>query len=394
MNKNHLNIAFFCLPETLLVSEGIVRSGSIIANEQLISFLEKSGHRVHRIAPKSQERMNLRSIVGIGNMAMFQEVVNRMDEINKCDVVITTNYFGTILPEIKRPLITIFHHSAKSIIDICNQQEISAKRDKLFRKWQKKLCFVDHKDVQEEILHDQMVAITEQKLIDLSEAIVAVSKNLATEIEKNYIINKANLHTIHNSLPTITQFDLAKKKYNQINLSCVTRLPVSESGFFAKGGDRIFEVMGRLRTKVPKIDLTISTDGKKYEPFIKKYLAGINLNCNLPHDLVIKQFESSNVSFHASRLESFGLTLVESMAMANIPIAFNAGVSGELIKDGKNGFIVNNVNQVPKIIHRLSKNEKKMKIMGLAAKETVESILETRRVFGEFEKLLYKVIVQ
>lgn len=51
--------------------------------------------------------------------------------------------------------------------------------------------------------------------------------------------------------------------------------------------------------------------------------------------------------------EPFGLSVIESMACGTPPIAFNRGSMGELIDDGKNGFLVSHVDEAIRCVARI-----------------------------------------
>jgi glycosyltransferase involved in cell wall biosynthesis len=48
--------------------------------------------------------------------------------------------------------------------------------------------------------------------------------------------------------------------------------------------------------------------------------------------------------------EPFGLIAVEAMACGTIPVALNDGALGEIVEDGKSGFICNNPNELAKVV--------------------------------------------
>lgn len=60
-----------------------------------------------------------------------------------------------------------------------------------------------------------------------------------------------------------------------------------------------------------------------------------------------------NVFFLPSRYEGFSLSLVEAMSQGLIPVAYRVGVAPEIIKNGINGYLVNNQKEAIGAIEKL-----------------------------------------
>ncbi len=94
-----------------------------------------------------------------------------------------------------------------------------------------------------------------------------------------------------------------------------------------------------------------------------------------PHSNLIKHYKSSDLYINLSRIESFGVTYIESIA-AKVPIiSFNSKGTNEIVKDNVNGFLIDKddiLNFVNKIFQI---NENKNIIYNLKDK-CINSILE------------------
>ena len=63
---------------------------------------------------------------------------------------------------------------------------------------------------------------------------------------------------------------------------------------------------------------------------------------NIPNSVkLIKYYKSSSIYLHLSRIESFGITVLEAIASGLPVIAFKSVGSNTLIKNKINGFLVN-----------------------------------------------------
>ena len=66
-----------------------------------------------------------------------------------------------------------------------------------------------------------------------------------------------------------------------------------------------------------------------------------NKESYFPNSKLIKYYKRANIYVHLSRIESFGISIIEAMS-ANLPlIAINAKGSNELIKNNVNGIFFN-----------------------------------------------------
>jgi|GEM_PF-777223 len=392
-NKKNIKIAFFCLPQILFENGSLIKSGSVIINEQIIDYLRKQGHDVLEFSPLSKQRIALSSISGIGNTLMFQEFLDKIDDINKCDVVVTTNYFGSILPEIKKPVVTIFHHVAKSLICAVDRKTEIDERD-TYKHWLNKAQKLDLAHDTDEMTHQLISSIVEQQLIDLSACVVAVSQKSKDDLMRYYEVKESKISVINNSYSSGWEnlFNVDEKP-DQTMLTVVTRMPASKTGFFMKGADRIIEVLKKTNNKIQKT-LVASVDDPKYGLFFESEIPSVKYLENLSHDQVCRVFNKSSISFHASRIESFGLTIVESMLMGNVPITFSAGIAEDIIEHGKNGFIVHSCAEAIKIINQLYKTPEKIKAMGLLARDSVLKKLSSEKMLEDYEKVLITIARQ
>lgn len=351
-----LKVAFLVFPDEFFKNGELVKSGSIIINEQVIKYLRANNVDVTEFAPKNLDRLALRKLTGIGNALMYQDLLNNIEAINECDAVITANYFGSIIPEIKKPLITIFHHSAKTLLGFLDHEDkiIDFPNHLLWKNRAQKYGLAHPT---EESVHNKVVAVLEQYLIENSQCVVAVSKNLKEELTDKYSADPKKITVAHNSIPPEWEKISINKNFDSkpLNLTCITRMPGSAGGFMMKGADRIFEIFLKSNDRLYQKKLVASTNAEEYREMIHDYLPKVEYVENASHDQVKEILTDSHVTIHCSRVESFGLTLIESMLLKNVVITYPVGVASEIIENGKNGFIVNNKTEMLKVINNLPK---------------------------------------
>lgn len=84
--------------------------------------------------------------------------------------------------------------------------------------------------------------------------------------------------------------------------------------------------------------------------------------------------------------EPFGLVMIEAMACGTPVIAFDRGSVREVIKQGKTGFIVKNVNEMAKAIKKIDQIDRR------ECREHVEKNFTVEKMVDEHEKIYYKVL--
>ena len=83
--------------------------------------------------------------------------------------------------------------------------------------------------------------------------------------------------------------------------------------------------------------------------------------------------------------EPFGLVMVESMACGTPVIAFRRGSVPEIIEDGVNGFIVNNVDEMAEAVKNIDKIDRR------EVRKNVERRFSKKAMVDGYEKIFYKV---
>ena len=84
--------------------------------------------------------------------------------------------------------------------------------------------------------------------------------------------------------------------------------------------------------------------------------------------------------------EPFGLTLTESMAAGTPVIAFDRGSAKEVIKDGKTGFLVKNIEEMIKAIKKINKIKRE------DCRKWVEEKFTIERMVSDYEKIYYQIL--
>lgn len=84
--------------------------------------------------------------------------------------------------------------------------------------------------------------------------------------------------------------------------------------------------------------------------------------------------------------EPFGLNMVESMACGTPVIAYNKGSVPEVVKDGKTGFVVENISEAVKALKKIDQIDRK------SCREWVQEKFSTEVMVSNYEKAYYDII--
>ena len=192
--------------------------------------------------------------------------------------------------------------------------------------------------------------------------IVTISKSCLSTINKIYFLKKIKKKLILNGIEAIKITKLYKRHKNKFN---ILMMAVFEE---RKGFDYIFDCMVQLKKK--KIDFTLHLYGdyKKNDLLIiKEMIKSRNLKnfvtINAYEKDKKKIFTNKDILVLPSKYEPFGLVLIEAMMFKIPTISTNLGGPSEIIKNGKNGFLVQfgNINDMCKKIKILITDKKRYK---------------------------------
>ena len=120
-----------------------------------------------------------------------------------------------------------------------------------------------------------------------------------------------------------------------------------------KGFDFVEKISNQLLNKIKFKWIIIGKNVNKLNKskFISKNIANFKLideikNDELffPNSKLIKYYKSSSIYAHLSRIESFGITVLEALSCGLPIISFKSIGSKTLIKNGKNGYLIKDYN--------------------------------------------------
>ena len=185
-------------------------------------------------------------------------------------------------------------------------------------------------------------AYQERKSFKKADSFIAVSNYVAKKTRK-YLKNNFNYKTIYNSINLENFFE--SNSSNEISNKLVFIGTVCEK----KGVEQLIKAFPILKRKYPNLTLDIvgrdwkSNEIESYIDYLKSSYPdiinnGITFTGILPQHEIPKIIESAKVCVYPSLAESFGLTIIEAMAMGKCVAASNIEPFKEIV--GKSESVV------------------------------------------------------
>jgi glycosyltransferase involved in cell wall biosynthesis len=196
----------------------------------------------------------------------------------------------------------------------------------------------------------------------------------------------------NNQRKPLPNLNWAATIYNGIDLKRFKFNPEPEDFFIAAG--RFVPEKGIdlaiLAAKRAKIKLKIAggpAEGKYWEEKIKPFLGkDIEYVGMLPYSKLPEFYGRAKGLLYPHRWqEPFGLIFIEAMATGTPVIAFERGSAPEIIKNGKTGFLVKNLEEMIKKIKEIEKIERRECRKLVEEKFTIEKMVEN------YEKVFLKI---
>ena len=171
----------------------------------------------------------------------------------------------------------------------------------------------------------------------------AVSQAIAEEAEKyGADINKI---TVINPAVDEKLLNYKADKVNNLDSDILHIISVGRCHWI-KGYTNALDAMVILKNKKIKFYYTIIASGKDQENILYQiHDLGLNecvsfINDELSHDEVLKKISECDLFFLPSLEEGISNAVLEAMALGVLVISTDCGGMGEIIKNGKNGFLV------------------------------------------------------
>lgn len=182
--------------------------------------------------------------------------------------------------------------------------------------------------------------------------------------------------------------------YNGIKLKSFPFNPKPKNHLLFLG--RLFEKKGtdvaiKVALKLGE-NLTIAGEpnrGRFWEEKIQPYLKRKNIKyvgC-VPYEKTHQYYREAKALLCPIKWEEpFGLTFIEAMACGTPVIAFDRGSVKEIVKDGKTGFVVKDINEMINAVKKIDQIDRK------ECRKWVEENFTIEKMVDGYEKVFYKIL--
>lgn len=249
-----------------------------------------------------------------------------------------------------------------------------------------------------------IISFLEKKCIKSPDKLVAVSNFTKKQIVESYGIDPGKIKVIYNGIDLngysfpYEEISRIKKQLNLTEkpiLLFVGRVndPRKDLGFLLRSIKRVLE----------EVDVTLLVVGKGDQTEARVLIDSLEISNNVVFtgfvdDNSLKKYYSlCDIYICPSKLEGFGLTIIEAMKAGKPIIATNVGAIPEIVKNEVNGILVKSgdVDELCKVICNLLKDQKKIDIMGKKNAEEVSNKYSwkktARKIMEVYNDLLMEI---
>ena len=324
-------------------------------NNLIVNKLRSKGYLVDSVYPKESISLFSRSLHGIGNILFFYSLINKKSEIDKYDIIQGTTYTTLAFLGNDVPTVSLFGSTTYGFLkSVPSLEKIKRENENLVRIFSelKKYGIIERLVPLVKSLKDlSKIEIDVAKKADL---VIATSKIVKQELIRNGVPRK-NISLIHNA---IEDFWFQSKLMKKIK-------PISELVYLGRMGDDLFTMklkgMDRfiyILKEFPNLRKTViglcrKTD--QYHQFFSQFLETVSyLSVDKKRIPRILRNHYGDIYVNPGRYEGFCLSLIQAMSQGLVPITFPIGVAPEIIQNGRNGYLINTIDDMIKKINLLT----------------------------------------
>lgn len=222
-----------------------------------------------------------------------------------------------------------------------------------------------------------------------SDYFVAVSNFVGNQTKK-YLNYNFNFKTIYNSINLSVFYE------SNTNLEKQSKLVFIGTVCEKKGIDKLILALPEIKKNHPEITLDIvgrdwfSKDGKSYTQYLKTIIDDddrerVKFLGSVPYDALPKIIESSQVCVFPSIVESFGLTIIEAMAMGKAVAASNIKPFKEIVTNSNSVsfFNPNSIEDISEKISVLLSDKQIRDANGKKSREHINKMFETNKILDD-----------
>ncbi len=354
----------------LIHNDKQIGTGAHFINDLLSEKLRNRGIEVKNFYPKFLLTDAPMHFKGINNILFFYSLLEKRDEVLKCDIIQGTTYTPLAFLKFSKPVVSHFGSTTIGFLNSVPKTRFLEPECKEIVSMLKQEGALKETDIKTRRPLNDIVDI-EKYAAERADYIIATSEIVKKDLV-NIGINPTKITVIYNAIEDYWFESVSKKITKNPRIVFLGRLGEDAFTLKLKGIDRIIWLFQNFPT-IPKLSIVMS----KSRPLISW------LKNKIPNNMVLDNTQkdkipsilknvAGSIAILTSRYEGFSLSLIELMSQKLIPISFPVGVAPEIINNGKNGFIVNSLQEAKEKIDLLIKNSGLRKKMAEEAFKTAQ----------------------
>jgi glycosyltransferase involved in cell wall biosynthesis len=397
--RKNLNVCFVT-PEYFPISGG---TGAYVY--YLSHSLQKLGHNVHVVARDKQDSektvngIHVHYIKGIGNALtrywrFARSASKKIKELNKQN---TFDIIHSNLPLV--PSFAIPNDSAKAIVCAVHStwkgEAIVTKRDN-----PKEL----NPNEKAMLRFNVVLRSYEKKLMNRSDALIAVSKYTVDELTELYGIKEEKIHVIYNGVDV----DKFKPRPNRAELRQEFGLEEDKKIvlfvgrlYHRKGLEILLHSIPPVLKEFSNVKFVISGKGfKQKEESLRNLAKELDIEDKVtflgyvPDEKLPRLYSASDIFVLPAIYENFPFAILEAQSTGLPVISTRVGGIPEFLVDNENGFVIDpgDSTQLTQKVLTLLQNPKLAKEMGDRGRKLIEEKFDWRLITGQVIDLYHKLL--
>lgn len=348
-----------------------VKYGAHYINDLIVEKLKKRGYLVHTIYPKESISIFSKSLDGIKNILFFYSLINMRKRIRRYDIIQGTTYTTLPFLDIGKHVISHFGSTTYGFLKSVpskNKLEIEKKElSGIFMDVKKELS-ISPRSRPIRSLED--ISKLEIEVAKKSSAVIATSKHVQNELIRNKV-DKNKVHLIHNAIEDYWFESMPIRKVkDRASLVYLGRMGDDLFTIRLKGLLRLIYVL-RMFPEIQKTVIGMCSNTKGYSKLFSR-IPNLTIYLSVEKKRIpsIIRHNYGDIYINAARYEGFCLSLIEAMSRGLIPVIYPVGVAPEIIENGRNGYLVHNLDEMIEKIKFLMLNKSLRRNMAVEAIKT------------------------
>jgi len=352
------------------------KTGAHYINETIIQKLKQRGYKVDNLYPTTSIDLLSPDMFGISNILFFYSLIKKHNDSGKYDVIQGTTYTPLAFVGNGTPVISHFGSTTWGFLHSVPSLKKMGKEKK------------DLVSIFKNLYHNNVIPSLNASLKPLkdiskieiyvakkSDVVIAASEKVKNELVRNKV-PKNKVVVIHNAVEDYWLNSKIRGNVKKVaDLVYLGRLGNDYFTVKLKGINRLIYVFKNY----PELNKVVIGMCHKIEEYENIFSQILNTKTHLSFEKskipsILKK-HYGDLYINTSRYEGFCLSLIEAMSQGLVPIVFPFGIVPEIIKDGKNGYIVHSVSEM---ISRI----KKIKSDPAKRKEIAKNAVQTARQFS------------